>query len=156
MGQIERIKELTVLLNRASDAYYNTGETIMEDREFDALMEELRGLEQETGFIMSNSPTQKVGAEVKTILTKVKHERPMLSLDKCHSVQELVDFAENDDCYLSVKCDGLTTRLIYESGELVGAETRGDGEVGQDVLFHVKEYVNVPTHIPITNRYINN
>ena len=154
MGQIERIKELTVLLNRASDAYYNTGETIMEDREFDALMEELRGLEQETGFIMSNSPTQKVGAEVKTILTKVKHERPMLSLDKCHSVQELVDFAENDDCYLSVKCDGLTTRLIYENGELVGAETRGDGEVGQDVLFHVKEYVNVPTHIPITNRYI--
>lgn len=154
MGQIERIKELTVLLNRASDAYYNTGGTIMEDREFDALMEELRGLEQETGFIMSNSPTQKVGAEVKTILTKVKHERPMLSLDKCHSVQELVDFAENDDCYLSVKCDGLTTRLIYENGEFVGAETRGDGEIGQDVLFHVKEYINVPTHIPVTNKYV--
>jgi DNA ligase (NAD+) len=154
MNEIKRIKELVALLNRASDAYYNTGNTIMEDREFDALMEELRGLEQETRFIMSNSPTQNVGAEVKTELAKVKHERPMLSLDKCHSIQELIDFAENDDCYLSVKCDGLTTRLIYENGELVGAETRGDGEVGQDVLFHAKEYINAPTHIPVTNRYI--
>ena len=154
MEKINRIKGLVELLNRAADAYYNTGNTIMEDCEFDTLMEELRGLEQETGFIMSNSPTQKVGAEVKTELAKVKHERPMLSLDKCHSVQELIDFAGNDDCYLSVKCDGLTTRLIYENGELVGAETRGDGEVGQDVLFHVKEYVNIPVHIPITSRYV--
>lgn len=154
MNKFERIKELVALLNRASDAYYNTGNTIMEDREFNLLIDELRSLEQETGFIMSNSPTQKVGAEVKTNLKKVRHTRPMLSLDKCHSVQELIEFADNDDCYLSVKCDGLTTRLIYENGELVGAESRGDGEVGQDVLFHVKEYTNVPIHIPITNRYV--
>ena len=87
MNKIDRAKELVELLNRASDAYYNTGNTIMEDHEFDALMEELKGLEQETGFVMSNSPTQKVGAEVKSELEKVKHERPMLSLDKCHSVQ---------------------------------------------------------------------
>lgn len=154
MNKIDRAKELVELLNRASDAYYNTGNTIMEDHEFDALMEELKELEQETGFVMSNSPTQKVGAEVKSELEKVKHERPMLSLDKCHSVQELIDFAESDDCYLSVKCDGLTTRLIYENGKLVGAETRGDGEVGQDILFHVKEYTNVPTRIPIAKRYV--
>ena len=155
MERVERIKELVELLNRASAAYYNTGHTIMEDREFDTLIEELRRLEQETEFIMSNSPTQKVGAEVKTELRKIKHTRPMLSLDKCHSAQDLIDFAENDDCYLSVKCDGLTTRLIYgEDGDLIGAETRGDGEIGQDVLFHVKEYINVPTHISVKNRYI--
>ena len=154
MEKINRIKGLVELLNRAADAYYNTGNTIMEDCEFDTLMEELRGLEQETGFIMSHSPTQKVGAEIKTELRKVKHERPMLSLDKCHSVQELIDFAEDDDCYLSVKCDGLTTRLVYKNGELISAETRGNGEVGQDVLFHVKEYINVPAHIPVTNRYV--
>lgn len=154
MNKFERIKELVALLNKASDAYYNTSNTIMEDREFNLLIDELHSLEQETGFIMSNSPTQKVGAEVKTDLKKVRHTRPMLSLDKCHSVQELIEFADNDDCYLSVKCDGLTTRLIYENGELVGAESRGDGEVGQDVLFHVKEYINVPIHIPITNRYV--
>lgn len=154
MNKIDSIKELVELLNQASSAYYNTGNTIMEDNEFDALMDELKSLEQETGFIMSNSPTHNVGAEVVTKLSKVQHERPMLSLDKCHTVQELIDFAGDDDCYLSVKCDGLTTRLIYEDGKLVGAETRGNGEVGQDVLFHVKEYINVPTHIPNTNRYI--
>ena len=154
MDKIDRIKELVTLLNSASDAYYNTGNIIMEDREFDTLMDELRRLEQETGFIMSNSPTQSVGAEVKTQLNKVKHTRPMLSLDKCHDVQDLVYCAEDDNCYLSVKCDGLTTRLIYEDGALIGAETRGDGEIGQNVLFHVKEYLNVPIHIPITNRFV--
>ena len=154
MGKINRIKELVKLLNRASDVYYNTGNTIMTDQEFDSMMEELRYLEQETKLVLSNSPTRNVGAEVKTQLNKIKHTRPMLSLDKCHTAQELVEFAGNDPCCMSVKCDGLTTRLVYENGELVGAETRGDGEVGQDVLFHVKEYINVPTHIPITNRYV--
>lgn len=154
LDKIKRIQELVKLLNETSDAYYNTGNTIMTDQEFDLMMEELKCLEQETEFILSNSPTQKVGAEVKTELIKVKHTRPMLSLDKCHSAQELIDFADNDDCYLSVKCDGLTTRLIYENGILIGAETRGDGEIGQDILFHVKEYTNVPTHIPVTNRYV--
>ena len=151
---INRIKELINLLNKASTAYYNSGNAIMSDEEFDLLIEELKSLEKQTGLILSNSPTQTVGAEVKTNLTKIKHIRPMLSLDKCHSAQELVDFAENDDCYLSVKCDGLTTRLVYENGELVGAETRGNGEIGQDVLFHIKEYINVPTHIPVTSRYV--
>lgn len=154
MDKINRIKELVKLLNRASDTYYNTGNTIMTDQEFDSMIEELRYLEQETKLVLSNSPTHNVGAEVKTQLNKIKHTRPMLSLDKCHTAQELVEFAGNDPCYMSVKCDGLTTRLVYENGELVGAETRGDGEVGQDVLFHVKEYTNVPVHIPITNRYV--
>ena len=125
MGKINRIKELVKLLNRASDAYYNTGNTIMTDQEFDSMMEELRYLEQETKLVLSNSPTRNVGAEVKTQLNKIKHTRPMLSLDKCHTAQELVEFAGNDPCCMSVKCDGLTTRLVYENGELVGAETRG-------------------------------
>lgn len=154
MNAIDKIKNLVILLNEASYAYYNTGDTIMADREFDTLLKELRELETSTGFIMSNSPTQNVGAEVKTQLNKVKHVRPMLSLDKCHESQDLINFAEDDDCYLSVKCDGLTTRLIYENGVLIGAETRGDGEVGQDVLFHVKEYLNVPVHIPVENHFV--
>ena len=151
---IARIKSLVEKLNIASDAYYNTGHSTMTDKEFDLMLEELRTLEHATKFIMSNSPTQNVGTEVKNTLNKVKHMRPMLSLDKCHNTQDLIDFAEDDDCYLSVKCDGLTTRLIYEDGILVGAETRGDGEVGQDVLFHVKEYLNVPVCIPIRNRFV--
>lgn len=154
MPKINRIKELVELLNKASDAYYNSGNTIMEDYEFDALMEELKALETEEGLVLSNSPTQNVGAEVKTQLNKITHTRPMLSLDKCHTAKELIDFAGDNACYLSVKCDGLTTRLIYENGNLVGAETRGDGMVGQDVLFHVKEYVNVPMQIPYKGRYV--
>ena len=82
MEKIGRIKELTELLNKAADAYYNTGNTIMEDYEFDALLEELRSLEQETGFVMMASPTHKVGYEVKSELQKVAHNHPMLSLAK--------------------------------------------------------------------------
>lgn len=148
MDATRKIQELTDLLNEASNAYYNTGSTIMEDFEFDLLMKELCELEAKTGIILSNSPTHKVGAKVVGNINKISHERPMLSLDKCHSEQELIDFAGTHNCYLSVKCDGLSTRLIYQGGELIAAATRGDGNVGQDVLFHVKEYLNVPMTIP--------
>lgn len=150
MKKIDRIKELVEILNKASDAYYHSGDTIMSDAEFDLLLEELKLLESETGIILSNSPSRNVGAEVKTKLTKTTHDsnNPMLSLDKCHSVEELIEFAGNDNCYLSVKCDGLSTRLHYKDHKLVAASTRGDGLVGMDVLFHVKEYVNIPLEIP--------
>lgn len=148
--KIERIKELVELLNRACDAYYNSGQTIMDDAQFDLLIEELKTLEIETGIVLSNSPTHNVGTEVKTKLNKTTHDskNPMLSLDKCHSAEELIEFAGNDDCYLSVKCDGLSTRLIFKDHKLVSASTRGDGQIGMDVLFHVKEYINVPLEIP--------
>lgn len=150
MNKIERIKELVKILNKASEAYYNSGKTTMNDAEFDLLLDELKRLEFDTGVVLSNSPTRNVGAEVKTKLTKTSHDsnNPMLSLDKCHSVEELIEFAGNDNCYLSVKCDGLSTRLIYKNHKLVAAATRGDGQVGMDVLFHAKEYVNIPLEIP--------
>ena len=154
MDRIQKVKELADLLNKASYAYYNTGKTIMTDDQFDVLLEELKNLENTIGRVMANSPTQNVGAKVTSKLEKVRHVRPMLSLDKCHTIKELVDFAEDDDCYLGVKCDGLTTRLIYENGKLVSAETRGDGEIGQQVLFHVEQYCNVPTHISVANKYV--
>ena len=150
MQKNNRIKELVELLNSASNAYYNSGKTIMDDAKFDLLMEELKALESETGIVLSNSPTHNVGTEVKTKLNKTTHDinNPMLSLDKCHSVEEVIEFAGDDDCYLSVKCDGLSTRLSYKNHRLVAASTRGDGQVGMDVLFHVKEYLNVPLEIP--------
>ena len=150
MDKIERIKELVEMLNKASEAYYHSGDTIMNDAEFDLLMDELASLEASTGIVLNNSPTHTVGAEIKPKLTKVSHDsnNPMLSLDKCHSSQELVDFAGNDNCYLSVKCDGLSTRLYYKSHRLVAASTRGDGMTGTDILFHAKEYTNIPLEIP--------
>ena len=148
-NKIEQIKRLVVELNQASDAYYNTGNIIMDDAEFDLKLKELQALETETGIILSNSPTHNVGAEVRSSINKQSlGSKPMLSLDKCHGEQELVDFAGDDDCYISIKCDGLSTRLSYKNGELISATTRGDGWIGQSVLFHVKEYVNVPTQIP--------
>ena len=72
-NKIVRIKELVELLNNASDAYYNTGNTIMDDKAFDRLLDELKSLEEETGVIMSVSPTQNVGYEVKSKLDKIKH-----------------------------------------------------------------------------------
>lgn len=156
MKQIDRIKELVELLNEASASYYNSGQTIMDDAQFDLLMEELKTLEIETGVILSNSPTHNVGAEIKTKLNKATHDNknPMLSLDKCHSTEELIEFAGNDDCYLSVKCDGLSTRLIFKDHKLVSASTRGDGQIGMDVLFHVKEYTNIPLEIPYSGELV--
>lgn len=150
MKQVNRIVELIEILNKASSAYYNSGQTIMDDAEFDLLMEELKTLESESGIVLSNSPTHNVGAEIKTKLNKAAHDNknPMLSLDKCHSVKELIEFAGDDDCYLSVKCDGLSTRLVYRDHKLKAASTRGDGQIGMDVLFHAKEYLNIPLEIP--------
>lgn len=147
MDKIKRIKELVNLLNRASDAYYNTGNTIIEDREFDALMEELRGLEQETGFIMAASPTQNVGYEVKSELQKVKHNHPMLSLDKTKSLDDILKFLGTQSFVAMPKMDGLTCSICYSEGQLVSAETRGNGEVGESVLHCAKVIKNLPLHI---------
>ena len=97
MEKIGRIKELTELLNKASDSYYNTGDTIMEDREYDSLLEELRSLEQETGFVMVTSPTHKVGYEAKSELQKVDHNHPMLSLAKTKDWNEFIVYFGSKD-----------------------------------------------------------
>ena len=117
----ERIK----LLNVASDTYYNTGQPIMSDAEFDNKLEELRQWEEETGIVLGNSPTQNVGAKVLNNIKEVTHKTPMLSLEKCHSVEEIYKFANGHDLVASVKLDGLTVRLTYEDGNLILAESRG-------------------------------
>ena len=152
--KINRIKELVALLNRASDAYYNTGNTIMEDREFDALVEELRRLEQETGCVMANSPTHKVGYEVKSELQKVVHNHPMLSLAKTKDWNEFIRYFGDKDVIGMVKMDGLTCSLRYINGELVSAETRGNGEIGEDILHNIKTVKAVPHKIQYKDELI--
>lgn len=138
-----RVREL----NRASEAYYNTGQPIMSDYEFDQKLEELRQWEEETGIVLSNSPTHNVGATVLDNIKEVTHKTPMLSLEKCHSTEEIIKFANNHNLVASVKLDGLTVRLTYKDGNLVLAESRGNGVVGSDVTEHVKQFTNVPLHI---------
>ena len=152
--KIARIKELTHLLNEASDAYYNTSDTIMSDKEFDDLLDELRSLEESTGFIMATSPTQNVGYEVKSKLNKVKHNHPMLSLDKTKSVDDIIKFLGDQDGICMAKMDGLTCSLRYVNGELVSAETRGNGEIGEDILHCAKTIKNIPLKIECLDELI--
>lgn len=141
-------------LNKASEAYYNTGQPVMSDAEFDNKLEELRQWEEETGIVLSNSPTHNVGATVLDNIKEVTHKTPMLSLEKCHSTKEIVKFANNHNLVASVKLDGLTVRLTYKDGDLVLAESRGNGTVGSDVTEHVKQFTNVPLHINKEGTYI--
>lgn len=145
-----RVREL----NRASEAYYNTGQPIMSDYEFDQKLEELKQWEEETCIVLSNSPTQNVGATVLDNIKEVTHKTPMLSLEKCHSTEEIIKFANNHNLVASVKLDGLTVRLTYKDGNLVLAESRGNGVVGSDVTEQVKQFTNVPLHINKEGTYI--
>lgn len=147
---VQRIREL----NRASEAYYNTGISIMSDSEFDHKLDELRQWEEETGIVMSNSPTQNVGTVALDSIEKITHSSPMLSLDKVHSAEEVMKFANGKDLVASIKLDGLTVRLHYKDGNLVLAESRGNGLVGNVVTAAVKQFENVPLHINKKGTYI--
>lgn len=145
-----RVKEL----NKASEVYYNTGQPIMSDAEFDNKLEELRQWEEESGIVLANSPTHNVGAIVLDNIKKVTHESPMLSLAKCHSAEEVKQFAKGHTLVGSVKLDGLTCRLIFKDGELIRAESRGNGTMGNIITDHVKQFLNVPLHINKEGTYI--
>ena len=153
MDKIKRLKELIEILNNASNAYYNSTPN-MTDYEWDKLYDELKALEKETKITYPDSPTQNVGYKVLDEIKEVKHNHLMLSLDKCHTEQELIDFARDKNCILSVKADGLTTSLHYIDGQLIGAETRGNGVSGSDVLENVLNIKNVPHTIPYKDELI--
>ena len=145
---MKSMENLIHILNEASKAYYN-GESTMTDIEYDKLFDELKSLEKRTGLIYSNSPTQKVGATILDHLTKKTIDiQPMLSLDKVHSAEEVVEFAKKKTMVAMLKCDGLSVRLIYKNGKLESANTRGNGEVGVDITEHIKQFLNVPLTIP--------
>ncbi len=152
--KFDMMKGMVSILNEAANAYYNTGKPIMTDEQFDARLEDLRQLEEETGVVLANSPTHNVGAKVLTELQEVTHSHPMLSLEKCHTVDELIKFANNKELVASIKLDGLTISLTYENGLLVRAETRGDGYVGSDVTEHIRQFKNVPLKINKEGIYI--
>ena len=128
-----------------SDAYYGDDRPIVSDRTYDQQFDELTQLEQETGVIFPNSPTQIVSGAVLDSLNKVRHIRPMLSANKTKSITTLCEFAkkalplENSNVMVSWKEDGLTLVLRYFNGHLMQAITRGtDGIVGEDVTHTVK------------------
>ncbi|MDV3426508.1 MAG: NAD-dependent DNA ligase LigA, partial [Bacillota bacterium] len=154
MSKIDRIKELVQLLNKARKAYYVESNEIMSNKQYDKQYEELENLEKETGVIYNNSPTQNIGYEVKDTLVKIKHPEPMLSLGKTKDPNEMLKFLGDKEGILSWKLDGLTLVLEYEDGKLKSAVTRGNGEVGTDVLHIAKTIINLPQNIAYKGKLI--
>ena len=144
---IERIKYLVDLLNRASRAYYAQDREIMSNLEYDRLYEELQDLETRTGVVLSGSPTVSVGYEAVDELPKERHASPMLSLDKTKDREALRDWLQGNKGIISWKLDGLTIVLTYREGELVKAVTRGNGEIGEVITNNARTFVNLPLKI---------
>ena len=148
------MKELIPILSEAAKAYYQESREIMSNFEYDRLYDELLKLEQETGTVFAGSPTQKVGYEVLSELPKERHERPMLSLNKTKSVDELREWLGGQTGLLSWKMDGLTVVLTYEGGVLAKAVTRGNGEIGEVITPNARTFINIPTTIPYKGQLI--
>ena len=154
MDKRKRIEELVELLNQAGKAYYEAGQEIISNLEYDKAYDELVRLEEETGIVLSASPTQNVGYSVATALPKEEHASPMLSLDKTKSVETLQSFLGEQKGILSWKLDGLTVVMTYEKGELIKAVTRGNGRIGEIVTENAKRFRNLPLRIPFKGRLV--
>lgn len=148
MDEKERMKELVATLNEASKAYYSGGNAVMTDHEYDALYNELLLLEEKTGTVMSNSPTQHVGYDIVSSLPKEKHPKPMLSLDKTKSRETLAAFIGDNRSILSWKMDGETVVLTYRDGKLFKGVTRGNGIQGEVITQNARVFRNIPVVIP--------
>lgn len=143
----EDMKELVRMLNKASDDYYNGTESVS-DREYDEMFDRLLAMEKETGVVLPDSPTQKVGAEAVSKLEKVQHEYPALSLDKTKDPSELIKWLNGRKAVLSWKMDGLTVVLTYDDGKLTDAVTRGNGYIGERIMHNVPHFDGIPVRIP--------
>lgn len=156
MEVIQRIKQLTDLLNEANYRYYVLDDPQMLDFEYDRLLRELEILEQENPELAKvDSPTKRVGGEALSKFEKVEHPVPLMSLQDVFSLEELEefllkiqDFAPNCAFTVEPKIDGLSVALEYVNGEFVQGATRGDGNVGEDVTENLKTIRSIPMTIP--------
>lgn len=143
----DKIKFLINYLNECTKAY-DEGNPKISDSEWDKLYFELKELENQYGLIFPNSPTQTISYEVVSELNKIEHNHKMLSLDKTKSTQELQNFLGKKSFLAMCKMDGLTCSLTYQNGELISAETRGNGLVGEDILHNARVLSTIPKRIP--------
>ena len=142
------MENLVKKLNEAAKAYYSGHESTMSDKEYDELYAKLQKMEQETGIILPDSPTQRVGYEVVSALSKVQHEYPALSLDKTKDKEELKKWLGEQVGVLSWKLDGLTAIATWDNGKLTSLVTRGNGIVGEDVTHNAPYIEGLPMTIP--------
>ena len=162
----EKYTKLRNEIEYHNNLYYNEDKPLISDMEYDALMRELKQLEQEYPELLKNekngesSPTEKIGGTASEKFSKVRHRVPMLSLSNTYNISEIEDFdkrikkiilSENVkdhskelEYILELKLDGLSISLIYENGVLIQAVTRGDGQVGEDVTENIMEIKTIP------------
>ena len=160
MEDIKRIEELRNQLHHHNYLYYVQNSPTLSDQEFDHLMRELQDLEAKHPEVYDpNSPTQRVGSDLSTGFTQVRHRYPMLSLANTYNEQEVASWYENVrkdldgepfEVCCELKYDGLSISLTYEKGRLVRAVTRGDGEQGDDVTANVRTIRAIPLVLPGT------
>lgn len=162
----KRIEELVKQLNDYNYHYYTLDEPIVSDGEYDKLYDELVKLEHETGIVLPESPTQRVGGELLEGFVKHTHLAPLYSLDKAQNIEKIREWekraerlvkASNEKVLellflVELKFDGLTINLTYDEGRLVMAATRGNGVVGEDILAQVKTIPSIPFTIPYKGR----
>lgn len=149
---LERILELTKILEQANYDYYNLDKPTLEDWQYDSYMQELLSLEAEyPNYAFPNSPTKRVGGSVSTGFVKVTHQRPMMSLGNVFNEEQVYDFdrkvkeiAPNATYVCELKIDGLSGSLVYENGELSLGATRGNGITGENITANVKTIRSIP------------
>jgi DNA ligase (NAD+) len=133
---------------------YDAGKPIISDKEWDDMYFRLLTLEHDLDKHLPGSPTQRVTYQVVNELNKVKHNHPMLSLDKTKDWNTFIHYFNNKDVIGMLKLDGLTCSLRYVDGMLVSAETRGNGEVGEDILHNALVVRNIPKRIQYNEELI--
>ena len=159
MSVLEEMQNLVKELNFHAEQYYKFDSPVISDGEYDKLYDRLVALEKETGFVLPDSPTRRVGDDVLKEFKQYRHTHKLYSLDKCQSYEELLAWRARTekalgrkyDMTAEYKFDGLTINLTYENGALVSAATRGNGLVGEDVTSQVKTIKNVPLTIEYKN-----
>ena len=147
------IRSLIDYLN-ARTKEYDEGHPTISDKEWDDSYFELKRIEDATGIIFSDSPTQSIHYSVVNQLNKVAHNHAMLSLAKTKELNEIETFLGMQDYICMAKMDGLTCSLKYVDGTLVSAETRGDGNVGEDIFHNAQVIASIPKHVPIEGEFV--
>ena len=156
MNEKERMKKLIKIINDAAEVYYNTGEEKMPNIEYDKLYDELEALEKSSGIILSDSPTQHAGIDVKNNIAKITHEYPALSLAKTKDISLFPKtFAVRDNKAIVMwKEDGGTLVATYDNGKLSSLATRGNGIVGQDITQNAKYIHGLPLGLPFKTHFV--
>lgn len=160
----QRIRELVDKLNEYSKAYYVLDAPKISDKEYDELYDELLRLEEQSGIILPDSPTQRVGGDPLPCFEPHTHINRLWSLDKVRTREDLIDWGRRVERIaesqhlpkvkyaLEYKFDGLTINLTYEGGRLITGATRGNGIVGEDITPQIKTIRTVPLTIPFKGK----